>query len=57
MTDEPKPVPSLKQLEASARKLLNERVLNKGDKMPSEKAVDMAVKAMASKAHRELSKG
>lgn len=57
MTDEPKPVLSLKQLEESARKLLSERVLSKGGKMPSEKAVDMAAKAMASKANRELSKG
>ena len=53
MTTETKPAPSLKQLEASARKLLNERVLSKGGKMPSEKAVEMAVKAMANKAQRE----
>jgi 7,8-dihydro-6-hydroxymethylpterin-pyrophosphokinase len=37
----------------SALKLLQERVLSMGGNMPSEKALQMAVKAMASRAHRE----
>lgn len=56
MSDTPdtRPVPSMKALEASALKLLIDRVLSKGGKMPSEKAVLMTAKALAAKAHREL---
>lgn len=55
-TTEHKPVPSLKQIEAVARKLVDERILRKGGQMPSEKAVDVFVKAMAMKAKRQSTK-
>lgn len=45
---------TMKQLEASALKLLAERVLSEGGKMPSEQAVLMAARAMASRAMREI---
>lgn len=53
MTTDKKPIPSLMQLEASALRLISERILSKGGKMPSEKVVRMAAKAMASRAMRE----
>ena len=55
MTTETKPVPSLQQLEASTRQLVRERMLSKGGQMPSEKVVEMGVKALALKTHQELS--
>lgn len=56
MSDTPdtRPVPSMKRLEASALQLIGERILSRGGKMPSEKALAMTVQALAAKAHREL---
>ena len=56
MTDRPdaRPVPSMKALEASALQLIEERILSKGGRMPSDKALAMTVQALAAKAHREL---
>lgn len=46
-------LPSLEQLEASARRLLTARVLSKGGKPPSEEAFELAVKTLARRAFAE----
>jgi len=52
MNTEPKPTPSLAQLQKAAESLLHERVLSKGGKQPSPQAVEMATRFMAMKALR-----
>jgi len=57
LTDSPniRSVPSLQALEAAAIKQLTAMVSADNGKKPSEQAVLIAAKAMAAKAHRELS--
>jgi hypothetical protein len=54
-TDERRTRPTAaRAIHASTGSQLIDRVLSKGGKMPSEKAVFMAAKAIATKTHREL---
>ena len=57
MNNDDLPFPSLLQLEESARRLMEQRVLSKGGKRPSEKALAMWCRHMALKALKDLETG